>query len=243
MPFPLAHPAAVLPLRRFCPRYLNFPALIVGSLSPDAGYAFGSLHLYHFSHRPLAGTFGFCLPVGLVAVLGFYLVRLPVVRLLPECHQRTFLPLCQRPVGSPFLIPISLVLGALTHELLDALTHPEYWLVRYLPVLLAQVPTAGMPGLRVCDVLYTGCTFAGVAWLALVYLRWLGQNTGAAIPQGMRWGCALLLAGAILFLALACRGSNQLITLTTAGILSIVLVIGFFLATGWLVRSPPSEAP
>ena len=28
MPFTLAHPAAVLPLKRFCPRYLSFPALI-----------------------------------------------------------------------------------------------------------------------------------------------------------------------------------------------------------------------
>jgi len=59
MPFPVAHPAAVLPLRRYCPRYLSFPALVVGSLSPDLGYLFGHLHADWFSHRFWAGSFGF----------------------------------------------------------------------------------------------------------------------------------------------------------------------------------------
>ena len=67
MPFTLAHPAAVLPLRRFCPRFLNFPALVVGSVGPDAGYAFGWLGADQVSHRFL-GSFVFCLPVGLVLV-------------------------------------------------------------------------------------------------------------------------------------------------------------------------------
>ena len=234
MPFPLAHPAAVLPLRRFCPRHLNFPALVIGSLSPDAGYAFGRLHLEFFSHRPLAGTFGFCLPVGLVLVLGFYLLRLPVVRLLPARHRQVFLPVCQRPVGSLFLIVVSLLLGALTHELLDALTHPEFWLLRYLPVLLAPVLTVGPHRLLVCEVLYVGCTFSGVAWLALVYLRWWGRNAGIASLRGREWVCALLLAGAILVLALACRAASQLTALVSAGIFSVLLVIGFLLATNRL---------
>jgi len=32
MPFPLAHPAAVLPLKRFCPQRLSFSALVIGAL-------------------------------------------------------------------------------------------------------------------------------------------------------------------------------------------------------------------
>src|SRR6266404_5342332 len=62
MAFPLAHPAAVLPLRRYCPRGFNFAALVVGSLSPDAGYLFGQRNVDEFSHR-VVGSFGFCLPV------------------------------------------------------------------------------------------------------------------------------------------------------------------------------------
>ena len=90
MPFPLAHPAAVLPLRRCCPRYLSFPALVIGSLCPDSGYLF---HAGNFSHRFLAGSFGFCLPVGLVLVLVFYGVRRPVIGILPASYRRLLLPL------------------------------------------------------------------------------------------------------------------------------------------------------
>jgi hypothetical protein len=233
MPFPLAHPAAVLPLRRFCPRHLSFPALVIGSLSPDVGYAFARLDLEYFSHRPLAGPFGFCLPVGLVLVLGFYLVRRPVARLLPAPLQRVFLPLGQQPAASLFQIAVSLLLGAFTHELLDALTHPEAWLVHYLPGLLAPVRPTGHFYLRVCDVLYTGCTFSGVAWLALVFLRWWEQSAGTTIPRRIQWGCALLLAGMILALALACRGYHPRIGLFTSATISVLLAIGFLLAVGW----------
>jgi len=241
MPFPLAHPAAVLPLRRFCPRHLSFPALIIGSLTPDVGYAFSRCKLEIFSHRPLAGPFGFCLPVGLVLVLGFYLLRRPVVRLLPARHRWAFLPLCQRPAGSPFLIGCSLVLGALTHELLDALTHPEDWLVRYLPVLLAPVPGLRHSHLQICDLLYAICTFSGVAWLTLCYLRWWEQGIGTAIPRSMQWGSALLLAGAILILALASRVLHPRMGMITAGTYSVLLVLGFLLATGWLFGQPASR--
>src|SRR5437762_2617545 len=51
MPFPLAHPAAVLPLRRYCPRFLSFPALVIGSIAPDFGYCFGDLNVEDLSHR------------------------------------------------------------------------------------------------------------------------------------------------------------------------------------------------
>jgi hypothetical protein len=38
MPFPLAHPVAVLPFRRYCPRFFSLPALVAGSLVPDYGH-------------------------------------------------------------------------------------------------------------------------------------------------------------------------------------------------------------
>ena len=114
MPFPLAHPAAVLPLRRFCPRYLSFPALVAGSLSPDFGYVFGSLHVDEFSHRLWAGSFGFCLPVGLLSVWVFYLVRAPLVGVLPGRYRQLFGPLCQRHtvssrrLGAPLVSPMQI---------------------------------------------------------------------------------------------------------------------------------------
>ena len=233
MPFPLAHPAAILPLRRYCPRYLSFPALIIGSLSPDVGYCFGSLNAGSFSHRFLVGSFGFCLPVGLLLVLVFYIVRLPVVGILPSSHRRAFLPLCLRPAGSPFLIVISLLIGVWTHLLLDSITHPDGWLVAHLPVLQARVLPVGQHRLMVCEVLYAACTFVGVAWLAFCYLSWLEQAAGSPVPstRGMKWGCSLLLASSILFVALASRGTHPLMGIVPAGIIAVLLVIIFFLST------------
>jgi hypothetical protein len=234
MPFPLAHPAAILPLRRYCPRHLSFPALIIGSLSPDVGYFSGHFRLGEFSHRLLQGSFGFCLPAGLVLVLVFYIARLPVVGLLPSGYRRAFLPLCQRPAGSPFLIVSSLLIGAWTHLFLDSITHEDGWLAKHLPVLRSSVPWVGQHRLMICEVLYAGCTFAGVAWLAFCYLRWLEKAAGSPVPttRGMKWGCALLLASSILFIALASRGAHQLMGIVPAGIIIVLLVIGFFLATG-----------
>lgn len=232
MPFPLAHPAAILPLRRYCPRYLSFPALIIGSLSPDVGYCFGNLNAGNFSHRFLVGSFGFCLPVGLLLVLVFYIARWPVVGILPYRQRRALLPLCLL-AGSPFLIVISLLIGVWTHLFLDSITHPDGWLVEHLPVLQSPVLTVGQHRFLVCEVLYAGCTFAGVAWLAFCYLQWLENAAGSPGPgtRGMKWGCSLLLASSVLFIALASRGEHQLMGIVPAGIIAILLVIIFLLAT------------
>lgn len=123
MPFPLAHPAAILPLRRFCPRRFNFPALVIGSLCPDVGYCFGTLHLDKFSHRFLAGSFGFCLPVGLAMLWLFYRFRRDVVQRFSPRFRRIFEPPCLCPAGPFLIIVVSLIVGAWTHDLLDSLTH------------------------------------------------------------------------------------------------------------------------
>jgi hypothetical protein len=240
MPFPLAHPAAVLPLRRCCPRYFSFPALVIGSLCPDAGYF---LNAGKFSHRFLAGSFGFCLPVGLVLVLVFYGVRWPVIGILPASYRRLLFPLCQRPAGNPFLIVISLLIGVWTHLLLDSITHPDDWLVKLLPVLLSPVLTVGQHRFMVSEIFYVGFTFAGVTWLAYCYLHWLEKAAGrsVSIPVGMKWGWAFLLASSILFIGLACRGPGQLIGIIPGGTLAVLLMIGFLLVTGWIFSQTKSR--
>ena len=233
MPFPLAHPAAVLPLRGCCPQYFSFPALVIGSLSPDVGYFFDA---GNFSHRFLAGSFGFCLPTGLVCVLVFYGGRRPMVEILPASYRRVLLPLCQRPADNPFAIIISLLVGAWTHLLLDSITHSDSWLVKYVPFLLTPALSVGQQRILVCEVLYAGLTFAGVAWLAFCYLGWLERAAApsTAPPRGIKWAGAFLLAGAILFIALAFRSPHQVIGIIPAGVLAVLVLLGFILITGWL---------
>jgi hypothetical protein len=144
---------------------------VIGSLTPDAGYLFGEIHLDTFSHQFL-GSFGFCLPAGIVLMTLFYALRSPLVRMLPSPYQRAFLPLCQRPPGSPWAIVISLLIGAWTHLLWDSFTHTEGFFVQHLPLL--QVPLFSVAGrtARVCHALWYGCSFAGVVWLFLVFEKW-----------------------------------------------------------------------
>ena len=241
MPFPLAHPAAVLPLRRFCPRRLSFLALVLGSLSPDLGYAFHKPDLAELAHQPVLGTLLFCLPVGLLLVLGVYLVRLPVTRLLPARYRRALLPLCLQPTAPPFRVAFSILLGALTHQWLDAATHPQFWLVRSWPILIRPVPIPGRHPLLVCELLYAAFTFFGVAWVAGSFSRWWGRGAGAGLPLGRQWVSVLALAGGILWLAVDARAPRQHFGLVRTGIYSLLLLAGFLLAASWPGRPPRAQ--
>ena len=134
MPFTLAHPAAILPFRRFCPRFLSFPALLVGSVIPDAGYWSGPLELGSFSHS-FAGGFLFDLPAGLLMLAAIYLLRSPMERRLAPAYRELFEALWRRPLGSPVIVLFSLLVGIWTHLLWDSFTHNHGWLVERVPAL------------------------------------------------------------------------------------------------------------
>jgi hypothetical protein len=204
MPFPLAHPAAVLPLRRYCPRWLNFPALVIGSLSPDAGYLFGELRGGQLSHQFL-GSIAFCLPVGIVLVPLFYLLRRPLVRLLPAAYQRALIPICERPAGPVWAIVVSLVIGAWTHVLWDSFTHNDGWFVQRSELLQSVVIQAAGRTARVCHLLWYGCSFVGVVWLFLVFEKWkqTAVNRGTAVSGKLVLRDAVLVAILVLPVQLA----------------------------------------
>jgi len=194
MPFPLAHPAAVLPLRRYCPQRLNFAALVIGSLSPDAGYLFGTKAGGASSHE-LLGSITFCLPVGIVLVVLFYALRSPVVRMLPTPYQQALLPSCQQAPASAWAVVVSLLIGAWTHLLWDSFTHNEGWGVQHLPALQSVVFTVGDRTGRVCHLLWYGCSFAGVIWLFLVFEKWKQTcvNVGAGVStRAVVWDAVLV---------------------------------------------------
>jgi hypothetical protein len=183
MPFTLAHPAAALPFRRLCPRYFSFPALVIGSLSPDAGYCFGSLHLEDFSHS-LTGSMEFCLPVALVMLGIFYGLRQPVVEHLPERHRKIYEPFCLHPAGPPLTVVVSLLAGIWIHLLLDSFTHKQGWVVENLPALQTVIFSVGMHELRVFHVIEYLCSFAGVAWLYFVWEKWQNEINGQDAGRG-----------------------------------------------------------
>jgi Domain of unknown function (DUF4184) len=230
MPFTLAHPAAVLPLRRFCPRFFNFPALVVGSISPDAGYCFGSLHLEDLSHR-LIGSVEFCLPVGLVILGFFYGLRRPVVENLPERQRKMYEPFFLHPVGSPLIVVVSLLVGIWIHLLLDSFTHKQGWLVENLPVLQTPLFSIGTHVVRIFNVLWYLCSFAGIAWLFFAWEQW--QCTLAEVARPIilwrKLGNAALVGALMMPVELVHHiFPGSLVLCLTAG-LSVMILVGMAL--------------
>ena len=216
MPYPFAHPAAVLPLVRPMGRFAVPSALAIGSMAPDLWY-FVPLVERPDSHS-LAALFWFCLPAGLLVYALFHLLfKQPLIALLSP-RLGSFTP--QRLPAVPWHAVIaSLLVGALTHLGWDALTHSHddpfqrhNWLQHASTALGAAVlawwawhklrcapaaPSTLSPLARVC----IGCTLLGAAALAawcaaelpspdLVALRGFLRTGGLAALQAL--GAALL---------------------------------------------------
>ncbi len=120
MPYPFAHPAAVLPLVPLMGRLAVPSALAIGSVAPDLW------HLVPLANRAdshsLAALLWFCLPVGLLAYALFHLLlKQPLIALLSP---RLGALACEGlPKAHWHAVIVSLLVGALTHLAWDALTH------------------------------------------------------------------------------------------------------------------------
>ena len=145
--------------------------MVIGSLTPDMGYVFQTWHVDVLSHRFL-GSIGFCLPAGIIAMLVFYALRTPAVKLLPEPYQRALLPLCRLPRRPVLVVLASLLIGAWTHLLWDSCTHKDGWLAEHIPVLQTAVFSVGHRTARVCLLLWYASSFAGLIWLMLAFEKW-----------------------------------------------------------------------
>jgi hypothetical protein len=122
MPYPFAHPAAVLPLLGPMGRFAVPSALAIGSIAPDLW------HFVPFLGRHETHTFAalgwFCLPAGLIVYALFHLVlKQPLIALLsPRLGAFTPAAVPEVPLRA---VVISLLAGALTHLVWDGLTHSD----------------------------------------------------------------------------------------------------------------------
>jgi uncharacterized protein DUF4184 len=170
MPWTFSHPAAVLPLRRFTPKYLSLPALVCGSMSPDMSYYIGDYGLGWGTYaHTAAGSVVLDVPVGLACLLLFCVLRRPLWFLLPQPHRSALAPLLESAPwrrGSFLIVaPVSVLIGAWTHNFWDSFTHYNGWMVLHLPFLHA-----------VCRYLQYLSTVVGIAALALAYVPWLRRQ-------------------------------------------------------------------
>ena len=123
MPYPIAHPAAVIPLARPLGRMAVPSALAIGSVVPDLWYFVPGLARSD-SHSGWALVW-FCLPAGLLVYALFHTVlKEPLIALLsPRLSHYACAGLPPRPW---YAVIVSLLTGALTHLVWDGLTHVEH---------------------------------------------------------------------------------------------------------------------
>jgi len=170
MPFPLAHPAAVLPLRRYSPKYLSFPALVAGSISPDLSYAFSRFGVDDLAHSAVAGTV-FGIGTGFLLLLLYHWMVALVRKYAPATYERIA---ANGPASQPAIsaVILSLAIGTWTHLLLDSITHSHGWLALHFTLLRTPLWLIHGRTVRVCHLLWYGCSFVGVAWLVLAAYQW-----------------------------------------------------------------------
>jgi hypothetical protein len=228
MPFTLAHPAAVLPLRRL-PCLATIP-LILGSLTPDFVTYF-PLTIHRSFDLPHAhsvrGTVLLDLPLGYAVLLVLLALRVQLTAPLWEPH-RSFI----RAAFTEFLamkywwlvaIP-SLLIGSWTHILWDSFTHENRWVVRNFPLLQqALAPEYDHP-LPIYRVLQYVCSIVGL----LIVAAWYGVALKQSGLQGTghRWRkytLAGLLAGAMIIGAAHVWHISPTMTLSFYGTIAALL--------------------
>lgn len=172
MPFTFAHPAAVLPLRRF--KSLHLAALMVGSITPDLPYYVPARYsrLMVDSHTAL-GAIWLDVPLGLVTLLIGFLLRRPLTVLMSPRSRSLCLHSMEHFKEQPrywLWAPLAVYLGTWTHIVWDAFTHDSGWIVKRVAALSAPITIGGYTG-TLCHVLQYVSSVAGLLVLAIWYLR------------------------------------------------------------------------
>lgn len=208
MPFTLAHPAAVLPLRRL--RLMRTVPLIIGAMAPDMPYYVPwrlAKHLPDITHTPL-GTLTLDLPIGLALLLFMWLLRAPLAAPLGPGPRAKCLVALERFGSRPLnwaLAPLSILIGAWTHLAWDSFTHADGWMVGRIPALSAPVSLFSYTG-ELCHVLQYVSSVFGLAVLA-IWFALLPQPAAAQVPAASeRSAGGPVLLGVLLAAAAAAGG-------------------------------------
>jgi len=193
MPFTLAHPAAVMPLRRL--KYLPMPALVIGSMAPDIKYYFPErFELALGDTHTLYGSVVRDIPMGMAMIVIVLLLRGPLTALMTERARWVSLreaeQFTSRPLNWLLALP-ALLIGAWTHILWDCFTHPGTWLSSRVDALSATVNVFGIYTGAVSHVLQYATSLVGLAvigyWYSLVAAESPPEVSNVSDRSVVRW--------------------------------------------------------
>lgn len=208
MPFTLAHPAAILPLRRV--RFLRTAPLMVGAVTPDVPYYLPlgpsghPLRLGLDTHS-FVSSFTVDLALGMTLLLCVLALREPLTVLLPPRARAlclTALEPFRRRATEWLLAPFAILFGVWSHLLWDSFTHSDGWAVRRIPAL-ASTFTIGWYTGEIYHILQYLSSAIGLTILALWYARLPGPpplRAGDDSHQAHAGPALLLIAAAALLI-------------------------------------------
>ena len=175
MPFTPAHAAAALPFRRWSsPGPYIWPALVIGTIAPDLEYFLLLRGAARWGHD-FVGSFAFCLPVGLLAMLLWTkLGHRAALLLAPDDHRLRWWSTLERRYSArewTLFIPFSLLVGSWTHLLWDAFTHQGRWGGKLIPAIESVAFTIADRDFYWTNVFQQGSTLLGMLILVIAYLN------------------------------------------------------------------------
>lgn len=139
MPFTISHTAVVLPFARPLARWRLLSATLIGSMVPDFGLLLPSRPARIETHGHV-GLVTFCLPVGLATFWVFQqLLKRPIMAVLPDAAYARWCdfaaPADIANLKQWWLAACGVLLGAVSHLILDGFTHEGARGVRMIPML------------------------------------------------------------------------------------------------------------
>lgn len=169
MPFTFSHPAIVVPLAKYYGRWFSVTGLIIGSMTPDFFYFLRVMFHQNFSHSIL-GAFLFDLPAGLLFSFIFHnYVRNDLYKNLPRGiksriqfhHSFSWNQTFKKHYG---VVIVSVMIGILSHFILDDFTHPAGLFVELFPIIEKKISLNGLT-FMVYELLQYLSSIAGAIYL------------------------------------------------------------------------------
>ncbi len=191
MPFTPVHALAVVPLKKIKSPFLSFPALVIGSLSPDFIYLI-PFSIARSQTHSIAGLFWFCLPLGLLGLWLYHaFLRRFFLHLMSDSIQQRLSIFVGN--SSPFQqthllgIILSLIIGALTHIVWDGFTHYNDFAVQAIPALQTSLGDFLGQNIRVYKLLQYAFSILGTLLLVYLVMRWLNKFPKKILKQKPRF--------------------------------------------------------
>ncbi|MEV0028364.1 DUF4184 family protein [Nocardia sp. NPDC050793] len=178
VPFTFAHPAAVLPLRR----YLHLPAMVAGTVAPDALY-YVPVSLHVDTHS-INGLLVWDVLLGLVLLQIFRMTADPLLALAPTGLRRRVPPPPRgfRSLAGQLTTATSVLVGATTHLVWDAFTQTDGAAVRRW----AWLQTAVSEPHKLYNVIGYASSIGGMIVLGSAVVGWYGRTRASIDRPGLR---------------------------------------------------------